>query len=735
MTDQPTPQPPSETRSVLFRILILFGILIGFFIYAYGWTVTEIDLERPQEAQRQENVTIALRELLSPRILQQERDVIILSAPFLMECGSGEAPEAPTPSGDTAVVILEPTCADDGDVITVQVVNGESNADARIRWMPPGAEDDEDVRPRPREILETGREELVLNGNGGFTGTIEVPRIRGGAGEIHDVQVQIAIPAGPILLSETALLVIDRMAQTIFMALVATTIAIPIAAVISFFAARNLMQPIRSSVGSLLLAFITFAFGMAFGGRLLGPLGRLGLDIGRGAVGGGAGALLAFGIPIVVVVLTVILLRQINPPQTTAKGETPLPRRILSSIIVMVVGVFSLGALGGLGLLGAEQISTLAESIRPAEDSAAGWVANLPAVLIDAVANLLMILGSIIELGITLIASVLFAFTLVSIAGSLFGPSLRRLDPLTGRVAGGILGVISGAILMGFMATFGTWASLLGILPVLVAGLLGGIALRLILSQLVPVPAIQTLLHRRVPRLILFFVGAVPVALWAFDLLNVGRSLVDGTLPPQTLTVFAGMTLPLPQYVFNAAIVGMVLCGLSGALAGTRATFPFGGTLYNVSRTSLNVVRSIEPLIMGLVFVVWVGIGPFAGVLALTLHSIAALGKLYSEQIENIDQGPIEALQSTGASQLQTIIYAVVPQIIPPYIAFTMYRWDINVRMSTIIGFVGGGGIGLLLQQQINLLRYRDAGVAVLAIAIVVSILDYASASIRERVT
>jgi phosphonate transport system permease protein len=178
-----------------------------------------------------------------------------------------------------------------------------------------------------------------------------------------------------------------------------------------------------------------------------------------------------------------------------------------------------------------------------------------------------------------------------------------------------------------------------------------------------------------------------------------------------------------------------VLAGIIGLLSGVQGTFPLGNMLYNTSRTLLNIVRSIEPLIMGLVFVIWVGIGPFAGVLALTLHSIAALGKLYSEQIENIDPGPLEALQSTGANQLQTIIYAVVPQIVPPYIAFTMYRWDINVRMSTIIGFVGGGGIGLLLQQQINLLRYRDAGVAVLAIALVVSILDYLSATIRERVT
>ncbi|MBL8134549.1 MAG: phosphonate ABC transporter, permease protein PhnE [Anaerolineae bacterium] len=193
--------------------------------------------------------------------------------------------------------------------------------------------------------------------------------------------------------------------------------------------------------------------------------------------------------------------------------------------------------------------------------------------------------------------------------------------------------------------------------------------------------------------------------------------------------------MDLYLYVAEAMLIGAALGAVTGGIAGTRSSFPAGSVLYTATRTILNALRSIEPLIMGLVFVIWVGIGPFAGVLALALHSVASLGKLYSEQIESIDSGPIEALQSTGANRLQTIMYAVVPQIIPPYIAFTMYRWDINVRMSTIIGFVGGGGIGFVLQQQINLLRYRDAGVAVLAIAIVVSILDYASAAIRERYT
>jgi phosphonate ABC transporter permease subunit PhnE len=182
------------------------------------------------------------------------------------------------------------------------------------------------------------------------------------------------------------------------------------------------------------------------------------------------------------------------------------------------------------------------------------------------------------------------------------------------------------------------------------------------------------------------------------------------------------------------AAVGAI-CGLGLSLRlGGRDTLPVGLVIYYVSRTIFNALRSIEALIMVIVFAVWVGIGPFAGVLALSLHSIAALAKLYSEQVESILPGPLEAITATGATRMQTIIYAVVPQIIPPYISFTMYRWDINVRMSTIIGFAGGGGIGFLLQQNINLLNYRAASAQMLAIAIVVAAMDYLSSYLRERV-
>jgi len=158
-----------------------------------------------------------------------------------------------------------------------------------------------------------------------------------------------------------------------------------------------------------------------------------------------------------------------------------------------------------------------------------------------------------------------------------------------------------------------------------------------------------------------------------------------------------------------------------------------GLTVYYMARTFFNGLRSIEPLVMVIIFVVWVGIGPFAGALALALHTTASLAKLYSEQVESIATGPLEAVRATGATRLQTIVYAVVPQIVPPYISFTMYRWDINVRMSTIIGFAGGGGIGFLLQQNINLLQYRAAAAQMLAIAIVVASMDYVSSRLREK--
>jgi phosphonate ABC transporter permease subunit PhnE len=584
-----------------------------------------------------------------------------------------------------------------------------------------------------------------------------VPLIRGGEGQIHQVQVRVAVPAGPIQLSETFRLVIDRIAETIFMALVATTVAIPIAAVLSFFAARNLMQQVRLSVGGVLMAFVAFVVGVMLGGRLLAPIGDAAVMLGQGNFAGIAemvtaptGVLsgLATGLLVFLGVFSSFRERLGGGTTSQEPDDPATPNRwrvIINAVLFSLGPVLVIGIVGGLAILIGGAIVGLGESFQPATvESFGDGVVNAVAVLVTSIGRLLDIIGTLLELFIGGIGALLAGFALATVAGSLLGSALRRVPTVPSHVLGAALGAFGGALLLGLMALAGLWASLLGLLPLVTAAVLGGALLvqlvRFGLRLAQRERAVGRLMsgrsrRARVINVLLFGAGALITGIYVFGELNLGRTLVDGTLPTQTQQTIFGITLPVTGYVFEAALIGAVLAGIAGGLVGVRSVFPLGSMLYSVSRLSLNIVRSIEPLIMGLVFVVWVGIGPFAGVLALTLHSIAALGKLYSEQIENIDNGPLEALRSTGANHLQTIVYAVVPQIIPPYIAFTMYRWDINVRMSTIIGFVGGGGIGLLLQQQINLLRYRDAGVAVLAIAIVVSILDYASASIRERLT
>lgn len=156
--------------------------------------------------------------------------------------------------------------------------------------------------------------------------------------------------------------------------------------------------------------------------------------------------------------------------------------------------------------------------------------------------------------------------------------------------------------------------------------------------------------------------------------------------------------------------------------------------LYGITRGVFTILRSVEVLIIAVMAVAVFGIGSAAGVIAIAIHGIGALGKLYSESIESIEHGPIEAIRATGANELQVVVYGVVPQVVPQYIAFTLYRWDINVRMATVIGLVGGGGIGSQLIQYMNLLQWPQAATALWLIAGVVMVMDYASAVIREKV-
>ena len=185
---------------------------------------------------------------------------------------------------------------------------------------------------------------------------------------------------------------------------------------------------------------------------------------------------------------------------------------------------------------------------------------------------------------------------------------------------------------------------------------------------------------------------------------------------------------------FIATAVAIPIAFLLGFFAARNLMSgnPIAFFVYNALRAVLNVSRSIEPLVWAIIFSVWVGIGPFSGMLALCIHSIASLTKQYSEQIESIDDGPIEAITATGAHPIQIVWFGVVPQIVLPYLSYTIYRWDINVRMATVIGLVGGGGIGNLLMQYQGQARWNEVGMLVILIAAIVWTMDWASSKIRE---
>lgn len=215
------------------------------------------------------------------------------------------------------------------------------------------------------------------------------------------------------------------------------------------------------------------------------------------------------------------------------------------------------------------------------------------------------------------------------------------------------------------------------------------------------------------------------------------RGIVSGLLHPN-FDILNSMLFALAESVMLALMATIISIPFAFVLSFFAAQnlmrkHWYGRLVYYLNRTIATIFRSIEAIVWAIIFSVWVGIGPFAGMLALMIHSVASLVKLYSEQIESIDNGPVEAIKATGASTLQVWRFAVVPQILGPFLAFTIYRWDINVRMATIVGFVGGGGIGLALQQQQQMLAWRNVGVIMWLIAIVVWVMDIVSAKIREK--
>jgi phosphonate transport system permease protein len=155
---------------------------------------------------------------------------------------------------------------------------------------------------------------------------------------------------------------------------------------------------------------------------------------------------------------------------------------------------------------------------------------------------------------------------------------------------------------------------------------------------------------------------------------------------------------------------------------------------YLAAKSLLNILRTIPEMVWALIFVFLVGLGPFPGVLALGVHTGGVLGKLFGEVLENVDNQPIESLQATGANRLQILFYGIVPQVLPHFISYTLYRWEVNIRVAAVLGLVGAGGLGQRIHIAISLFLENQLLTLIIAIYLLVTLVDYLSAYLRRKV-
>lgn len=197
-----------------------------------------------------------------------------------------------------------------------------------------------------------------------------------------------------------------------------------------------------------------------------------------------------------------------------------------------------------------------------------------------------------------------------------------------------------------------------------------------------------------------------------------------------------GIILSLLLETFQMAIVGTVLGAvLSLFVAFAAASNIAPRWLYFSARWVMNVIRAVPDLVFALMFVSAVGLGPFAGILAMTLGSIGSIGKIFAEAMESVDRGPMIAMEAVGASRRQVVQYGVLPQAAPLLVSYTLLLFEGNVRGATILGLVGAGGIGLELTTAMRMYDYGHLSAIIICIILLVTAIDQGSAIIRRRIT
>jgi phosphonate transport system permease protein len=221
-----------------------------------------------------------------------------------------------------------------------------------------------------------------------------------------------------------------------------------------------------------------------------------------------------------------------------------------------------------------------------------------------------------------------------------------------------------------------------------------------------------------------------PMDLWR-DAANMAE-FAGGFIPPDFADwrhYLQELLVTLQIAVWGTALA--IVCSAPLALLAAGNLTPWW--VHQPVRRLLDACRAINEMVFALLFVVAVGLGPFAGVLALWIHTTGTLAKLFSEAVEAIDPQPVEGIRATGAHRLEEVLYGVIPQVLPLWISYTLYRFEANVRSASVVGMVGAGGIGLVLWDVIRGFQYAQTAAVLLLLVISVGLIDLASAWLRRR--
>ena len=220
--------------------------------------------------------------------------------------------------------------------------------------------------------------------------------------------------------------------------------------------------------------------------------------------------------------------------------------------------------------------------------------------------------------------------------------------------------------------------------------------------------------------------------MWAVLLIALMWSWEGADMRPMALyewpTLLNEMIITVQIAIWGTVL--SVICAVPFGIMSSENMVPWW--IWQPVRRLMDMFRAINEIVFAMLFVVAVGLGPFAGVLALWIHTTGVLAKLFSEAVEAIDPQPVEGIKATGADAVQQVIFGVIPQVMPLWISYSLYRFESNVRSATVLGIVGAGGIGMILWEVIRGFQYAETAAIVIIIVVSVSILDIISQRLRR---